>query len=180
MTVADKLGSQTHTIFNMILDREPVNYAEASSLYAIITQGYFNIAALEVMHNQAQDPELKDIIKRAIKEQTEPIMKHASKLLAAGDGQLPADQKLPSRQLHDEVMALPHDAALTDPEIVALLSMMGRVSQQALLLSMQNTYQPEIALMFRKQLDSGLDFNYQLMQLTLKHGWLPHVAKLEH
>ncbi|WP_245693051.1 hypothetical protein [Sporomusa acidovorans] len=57
---------------------------------------------------------------------------------------------------------------------------MAKASQMTLLTGLHNCYQPDVALMYRKALDHGLDFDYRLLQLMLKQGWLPHLAKLSH
>lgn len=179
MTVMDKINSQTRTIMNAILDQEPLNYLEAAGLYGIIAQGRFNAALLQVMYNHATDPELKTLIKEVINHHNEMTIEEAEDKLLASDGHTPAFQFV-KRNLHDSPVTIPDDARLSDREIALAIGTMAKAAQIALLTAMHNSYQLDVALMYRKALDHGLDFNYRLLQLMLDRGWLPHINKISH
>ena len=179
MTIMDKIDAQAHTIVNRLFDRELLNYTEAANLYSFVSQGYLNKSILTVMHNQARDPALKKLIRRAIEEQNEAVIVQAAKWLDAKNAEVPANQQ-PQRQLHEEPLSLPLDASLTDAELAMALAMMAKAAQQTMLMAMQTAYQPELINMYRKHLDSGFDFSYRIIKLALDRGWLPYQAKIEH
>lgn len=179
MTTADKINSAVNTTISMLFDKEPLNYLEAAGIYGIVAAGRQNLSGLEVLYNQAQDSDLKAIIKRAIDEQTKWLVEKAEKYLAAANIPQPP---LPSvrRRLHNAPPQISDDVRFTDQEIALGLSSMAKASQMAVLSAMHQTYKPEIASVYRDVLDSSFDFNYRLLKLALNKGWLPHLAKIEH
>ncbi|CQR70388.1 hypothetical protein SOV_39250 [Sporomusa ovata DSM 2662] len=179
MTVMDKINSQTRTIMNAILDQEPLNYIEAAGLYGIVAQGRFNVALLQVMYNHAHDPELKALIKEAINHHTEMTIEEAEDKLLDSDGHTPAFHFV-KRNLHDSPVNIPDDARLSDQEIAIAVGTMAKAAQAAVLTALHSSYQLDVALMYRKALDHGLDFDYRLLQLMLSRGWLPHLTKISH
>ena len=179
MTVMDKINAQSRTIMNAIFDKEPLNYLEAAGLYGIVSQGRFNTAMLQVMYNHAHDPELKSLIKEAIKHHSEITVEEAEDKLIDSDGHTP-DFRFVKRNLHDSPVAIPDDARMTDQEIAIALGTMAKAAQTAILAGLHNCYQLTVAQMYRKALDDGLDFDYRLLQLMLDRGWLPHLNKISH
>lgn len=179
MTVMDKINSQTRTIMNAIFDQEPLNYIEAAGLYGIVAQGRFNVALLQVMHNHANDPELKALIKEAIKHHSSMTIEEAEDKLFESDGHTPAFRFV-NRNLHDSPVNIPDDARLSDQEIAIAVGTMAKAAQMTVLAGLHNSYQLEVAQMYRKALDHGLDFDYRLLQLMLNRGWLPHLNKISH
>lgn len=179
MTVMDKINSQTRTIMNSIFDKEPLNYIEAAGLYGIIAQGRFNISLLQVMYNHTTDPELKSLVKEAIDRHVEMTVEAAEDKLAGSKGQTPSLQSV-KRNLHDSPLSIPDDARLTDREIAIAVGTMAKASQAVILTCLHQSYQLDVALMYRKALDDGLDFDYRLLQLMLKKDWLPHLNKVSH
>ncbi|WP_371372003.1 DUF3231 family protein [Sporomusa aerivorans] len=179
MTVMDKVNSQTRNIMNMMFDKEPLNYIEAAGLYGIIAQGRFNAALLQVLHNHATDPELKELIKEALDRHNKMTVGEAEDKLSDSDGQTPTLHFV-KRNLHKTPLSIPDDARLTDQEIAIAVGTLAKVSQTALLAALHQSYQLDVALMFRKALDDGLDWDYRLLQLMLNRGWLPHLTKITH
>jgi hypothetical protein len=179
MTVMDKINSQTRTIMSAIFDQEPLNYLEAAGLYGIIAQGRFNVALLQVMYNHAHDPELKSLIKEAIKHHSEITIEEAEDKLVESDGHTPAF-KFVKRNLHDSLVNIPDDARMTDQEIAIAVGTMAKAAQMAILTGLHNCYQLDVAQMYREALDDGLDFDYRLLQLMLDRHWLPHLNKITH
>lgn len=178
MTFLDKVSSETRSIFNMLFDKEPLNYLEAAGLYGVIAQGRYNIAALEVMYNHAQDSALKELIHEAIDAHTKNLIHQSEDLLEKSDASIPR-LSFEQRTLHRH-MDIPEDARLSDGEIAISIGTMAKASQMALLSALHQSYQLEVAVMYREMLDAGLDWDYRLLQLMLKRGWLPKLAKLEH
>jgi hypothetical protein len=179
MTTLEKISSETRNILSMFFDKEPLNYLEAAGLYGVIAQGSCNIACLEVFYNHAQDRELKSLIKEAIDTHNKTIIEHSEKLLSDSGGPLPT-LSFTKRTLHKEPLDIPCDARMTDGEIAIDLGSMAKAAQMALLATLHQSYQLEVALMYRKMLDAGLDWDYRLLQLMLNRGWLPRLAKIEH
>jgi hypothetical protein len=179
MTTMDKVNSTVKTAFNMMFDKEQLNYLEAAGLYGLTFAGRQNISALEIFYNHAQDKDLKALIKRAIDEQTAWLVDRAEKLIEAGDAKMPV-VNFHRHKLHDTGINIPEDAKFTDAELCLALGNMAKASQTAVLFAMHQTYQPEIAMTYRRLLDAAFDFNYRLLQLTLENGWLPHLPKVEH
>lgn len=179
MTVMDKINSQTRTLMNAIFDKEPLNYIEAAGLYGVIAQGRFNTALLQVMYNHANDPELKALVKEAIDQHTEMTIEEAEDKLFKSDGHSPRLHFV-KRNLHDTPLNIPDDARMSDQEIAISLGTMAKASQTTMLTGLHQSYQLDVALMYRKALDDGLDFDYRLLQLMLKRGWLPHLTKITH
>lgn len=178
MTFLDKVSSETRSIFNMLFDKEPLNYLEAAGLYGVIAQGRYNIAALEVMYNHAQDSALKELIHEAIDAHTKNLIHQSEDLLEKSGASIPR-LSFEQRTLHRH-MDIPEDARLSDGEIAISIGTMAKASQMALLSALHQSYQLEVAVMYREMLDAGLDWDYRLLQLMLKRGWLPKLAKLEH
>ncbi len=179
MTVMDKINAQTRTIMSAIFDQEPLNYIEAAGLYGIVAQGRFNSAFLQVLYNHAHDPELKILIKEAIKHHSEMTIEEAEDKLLESDGHTPAFRFV-KRNLHESPVNIPDDARLSDQEIAIAVGTMAKAAQTVVLTGLHNCYQLEVAQMYRKSLDDGLDFDYRLLQLMLKRGWLPHLNKISH
>lgn len=179
MTILEKVSSETRSMFNMFFDKEPLNYLEAAGLYGIIAQGRYNVAALEVLYNHAQDQDLKALIKEAIERQSKAIIEHSEEMLQESGGRIPT-LSFSQRTLHKSPMDIPSDAHLTDGEVAIAVGTMGKAAQMALLAALHQSYQVEVALMYRRMLDAGLDWDYRLLQLMLRRGWLPRLAKLEH
>lgn len=179
MTMMDKINATTRMATQMVFDKEPVNYLEAGSLYGIVAQGRFNMAVLQALYNQARDPELRELIRESIEEQTRPTVEHCETALEKGDAQIPQFH-FNSRTLHKDPLDVHPDVCLTDMEIAATLGTMAKGSQMALLAGLHQSYQLDVGMMYKKRLDEGIDWNYRLLQLMLNRGWLPHVAKVEH
>jgi hypothetical protein len=179
MTVMDKMNAGTRMVFNSVFDKEPINFMESAALYSTVATGRYNLAMLEVMYNHAVDPDLRELVKQAIDEQSRHTVNDAETLIKRGGGQEPS-QHLKRRELHHQALNIPADAKLTDREIAMTLVMFAKFTQVAVLGALQQCYQLELAKMFRDRLDSGLDYNYRLMQLMLNKGWLPFLEKVEH
>lgn len=179
MTVMDKINAQTRTIMSAIFDKEPLNYLEAAGLYGMVAQGRFNSAFLQVLYNHAHDPELKSLIKEAINHHTEMTIEEAEDKLFESDGHTPAFRFV-KRNLHDSTLNIPDDARLSDQEVAIAVGSMAKAAQVAVLSAMHNSYQLDVAQMYRTALDHGMDFNYRLLQLMLDRGWLPHLNKISH
>lgn len=179
MTVMDKINSQTRTVMNMVFDQEPLNYLEAAGLYGIVAQGRFNIALLQVMYNHTNDSELKALIKEAIDHHTEMTIEEAEDKLVDSNGHSPSIHFV-TRNLHNSPVNIPDDARMSDQEIAIAVGTMAKASQITLLTGLHNCYQPDVAQLYRQALDHGLDFDYRLLQLMLKRGWLPHLTKISH
>lgn len=179
MSIVDKVNSETRMVFNRFFDKEPLNYLEAAGLYGVIAQGRYNIAALEVMYNHAQDSTLKELIKEAIDRHTKAIITQSEDLLQESGGHLPS-LTFKQRTLHKSDLNIPEDGRLGDGEIAITIGNMAKASQMALLTALHQSYQLEVALMYRQMLDAGLDWDYRLLQLMLKRNWLPHLHKIEH
>ncbi|MBP2650158.1 MAG: hypothetical protein H6Q74_983 [Firmicutes bacterium] len=178
MTMIDKVNGVVHTAIQSIVDKEPINYIEAGSLYGIVTQGRHNVAVLSVLHNQAKDHELKTLIAAAIDSHSEKTVKVCEDFLEKGHSELPKT-RFSIHPLKDN-LDIPFEGRLSDEEIAMLLINMAKASQLATFSAILNTYQPEIALSLRRIIDDGLDWNYKLVQLMIHRGWLPTVAKIEH
>ncbi|WP_378950431.1 DUF3231 family protein [Pelosinus sp. sgz500959] len=179
MTMLEKVSSETRSILNMFFDKEPLSYLEAAGLYGVIAQGRYNIASLEVIYNHAQDGELKALIKEAIEKQTKGLIEHSEKLLSDSGGTLPS-LSFAKRTLHKKQLDIPPDAHMSDGEIAIAVGTMAKAAQMALLATLHQSYQLEVALMYREMLDAGLDWDYRLLQLMLNRGWLPRLAKISH
>lgn len=179
MTILDKVSSETRGIFNMFFDKEPLNYLEAAGLYGVIAQGRYNICSLEIAYNHAQDSELKSLIQEAIEKHTKNLIQHSEKLLSETGATLPK-LSFTKRTLHKNPLDIPADARMTDGEIAIAIGTMAKSAQMALLATLHQSYQVEVALMYRELLDAGLDWDYRLLQLMLSRGWLPRLAKVEH
>lgn len=181
MTILEKVSSETRSILNMFFDKEPLNYLEAAGLYGIIAQGRYNVAALEVLYNHAQDQELKALVKEAIERQSKVIIEHSEEILQDSGGNIPLPTiSFTQRTLHKNPLDIPNDARLTDGEVAIAVGTMGKAAQMTLLAALHQSYQLEVALMYRGMLDAGLDWDYRLLQLMLRRGWLPRLAKIQH
>jgi len=179
MTMFEKVSTETRSILNMFFDKEPLNYLEAAGLYGIIAQGRYNVAALEVLYNHAQDQDLKVLIKEAIERQSKVIIEHSEEILQDSGGNIPTIS-FTQRTLHKTPLNIPVDAHLTDSEVSIAVGTMGKAAQMTLLAALHQSYQLEVALMYRRMLDAGLDWDYRLLQLMLNRGWLPRLAKIQH
>ncbi len=178
MTFLDKVEAATRSKIQDMIDNEPVSYLEASSLYSKVASGRHNKAVLEVLYNHAQDPELKNLIKDAIDKLVIPTINDSEALLEKSGAQTP-QFRYSEHKLHQD-LDIPSDARLTDYEISANIAIMARAAQVSLLAALHESYQLEVAGMFRKYLDAGFDWNYRLEQLMINRGWLPHLAKITH
>lgn len=179
MTTMDKVNAKVSSTVNMMFDKESLNYLEAAGLFGIVAAGRQNISTLEILYNHAHDAELKGIIKQAIGEQSSWLVERSEKFLQEGDAGLPTFH-FTRHKLHDSPLNISDDARFRDEEIIFALANMAKASQLAVLAAMHQTYQPEIAVTYRKALDASFDFNYRLLQLTLSKGWLPRLPKVEH
>lgn len=177
-TMVDKVTEGANIIFHMLFDREPLNYIEGAALYGIVGQGRINMGILAVMYNQAQDQELKALIKDAMDSQTRLLMEKAEDYLQASEAHLP-EFHMERRKLH-ESLNIPVDARFTDREITLAIANIAKASQLGVLTALHQSYQPDVAQLYRQVLDVSLDWNYRLMTLAINRGWLPHVAKLTH
>lgn len=179
MSILDKINAETRMLFNNFFEKEPLNYLEAAGLYAVVAQGRCNLALLEVFYNQAQDSELKALIKEAISTQTRTVINQSEEMLQENGSHVP-NLHFRRRPLHKEPLSLDPDARLTDGEIAIAVGTMAKASQIAMLAALHQSYQLEVALMYRDLLDRGLDWDYKLLQLMLKRGWLPRLHKAVH
>jgi len=179
MTTTDKLNATITSTINQIFDQEPLNYLEAAGLFTIVAAGRLNMSTLEIFYNQANDPDLKSIIKQAIAEQTEWLVEGSEEVIQERKISLPSFH-FSRHKLHNSALSIPDDARFTDHEIVLSLSNMAKASQLTVMVAMHQTYQPHIAIMYRKTLDAAFDFDYRLLRLALEKGWLPHLPKVEH
>lgn len=178
MTIIDQVKIFTRTMVQSVVDKEPLNYLEAASLFGIILQARHNISILSSFYNQALDPELRDLIKDAIYEQAIPSIETCEELMRAGDGELP-DEHFTPHTLYEK-MDYPKNVRLTDMEIAIATANIARTSQSTLFLALQQCYQLEVAYGMNQLLTKGLEWNYRLLQLMLHQGWLPRVPKMEH
>jgi len=178
MTILEKTSSIAHTAVQSVFDKEKINYIEAGALYGIVLQGRHNVAVLSTLYNHAKDPELKTLIKESIDNLTETTIKQCEDLLKAGGAELPST-RFPIRALEDHV-DIPVSARLSDEENAIYVANIAKGAQLAILNSLHNCYQPEIAQTLKGILDDSMDWNYRLLQLMLNRGWLPHMAKVHH
>lgn len=179
MSILEKLNAETRTLFNHFFDKEPLNYLEAAGLYGVVAQGRYNLAMLEVLYNHARDEELKGLIKEAITTQTRVVIEQSEEMLQENGSQIPS-LTFRRRTLHNRPLAIDPDAHLTDGEIAIAIGTMGKASQMAMLAALHQSYQVDVALMYRDLLNKGLDWDYKLLQLMLKRGWLPRLHKTMH
>ncbi len=178
MTILDNVSAGTRSMVQTIVDKESVNYIEAGMLYGIVLQGRYNVSFLSILYNHAQSPQLKQLIKEAIDDLTEETIDECEGLLRAGDAKVPT-LNFPEHSLENR-LDIPSAAHLTGKEIAITLANNSAASQMALLASIHQCYQLEIAGTLRSQLNKGLDWNYRLLQLMLHQGWLPEINKVEH
>lgn len=179
MSILDKLNSETRVLFNHFFDKEPLNYLEAASLYGVVAQGRYNLAMLEVMYNHATDHELKALIKEAISTQTRMAIDQSEEMLQENGSHIP-NINFRHRTLHKNPPSIDPDAHLSDAEIAIAVGTMGKAAQMTMLTALHQSYQLEVALLYRELLDKGLDWDYKLLQLMLKRGWLPRLHKALH
>ena len=177
MTIVDQVKALTRTIVQAIVDKEPISYMEAAGLYGIILQARHNISVLSSFYNQAEEPELRTLIKEAIYEQAIPAIEECEKLMRAGEAELP-DEHFPPHPLYDGKVDYPRGVRLTDMEIAIALGNLARGSQLTLFLTLQQCYQLEVAGSINQLLNSGLQWDYRLLQLMIHRGWLPRVSKV--
>lgn len=178
MTFIDQVKGYTRMLVQMVTDKEPVSYVEAAALYGIILQAKHNISMLSSFYNQAEDPDLRELIKEAIYEHALPTIEDCEKLMKAGEAEIP-QLHFPPHPLYDKV-DYPRGVRLSDMEIAVALGTLARSSQLTLFLALEQCYQLEIIAAIYKLLSSGLQWDYRLVQLTIHRGWLPTVAKVKH
>jgi len=151
---------------------------EAASLFSLILLARHNISVLSSFYNQAQDPELRKLIKEAIYEETIPTIEDCERLLGAVGGELP-DLHFPPHPLYEKT-DYPKGVQLTDMEIAIAVGNLAKASQLSLFLSLQQCYQLDVSIALNKLLSSGLEWDYRLLQLMIHQGWLPSTPKVEH
>ncbi|MDR3562132.1 MAG: DUF3231 family protein [Negativicutes bacterium] len=178
MTIIDQVNASSRALVQKLVDKEPVNYIEAGLLYGITTTGRYHVAVLSVCYNHAQDPQLKELIKDALDNLTEKTVDKCESLLRAGDARVPTVE-FPNHPL-EKRLDIPGAAHFSDMEIAMMLVNMHGASTMALLAAINQSYQLEMAIELREQLNIALDWGYRLLQLTLHRGWLPELAKVEH
>ena len=179
MSILDKINSETRMLFNNFFDKEPLNYLEAASLYGVVAQGRYNVAMLEILYNHAQDEELKGLIKEALSTQTKALIYQSEEMLQESGSQIPS-LTFRRRTLHKRPLAIDPDAKLSDAEVAIAIGTMAKAAQTAMLAALHQSYQLDIAMMYRELLDKGLYWDYKLLQLMLKRGWLPRLHKACH
>jgi len=179
MTTMDKVNAGINKVYNALFDKEPLNNLETTALFAITLNGRENVATLEILYNHAQDNDLKSIIKEARDNQAAWLVERAEKILERNKTHSPS-LTLPNHTMHQSNLDIPLDARFSDHEVFLALGNMAKAAQMAVLAAMHQTYQPNVAIMYRSILDSAFDFNYRLLQLALEKGWLPHFPKIEH
>lgn len=179
MSILDKINTETKVLFNNFFDKEPLNYLEAASLYGVVAQGRYNVAMLEVLYNHARDEDLKELIKEAIKTQTRVAIDQSEEKLQENGSQIPS-LTFHRRTLHKTPITIDPDAHLTDGEIAIAVGTMGKASQVAMLTALHQSYQVDIVMMYKDLLERGLEWDYKLLQLMLKRGWLPRLHKMKH
>ncbi len=176
LTIIDQIQAYTRSIIQSVVDKEPLNYLEAAGLYAIVLQSRHSIAMLCSLYNQAQDTELRTLIKDAIYEQTLPVIEKCESLMNAGKAEIPKEH-FPSPILYEEA-TYPKGVRLTDIEIAIALGNIARTAQFQLFTAMQQCYQLEISIAINLLITSSLQWSFRLLQLMLHRGWLPVVPKI--
>jgi len=179
MSILDKINAETRVLFNNFFDKESLNYLEAATLYGVVAQGRYNVAMLELLYNHAQDEELKMLIKEALNTQTRAVIDQSEEMLQETGSEIP-NLTFRRRTLHKSPIDIDPDAHLTDGEIAITVGTMAKAAQMAMLTALHQSYQLEVALMYKELLDRGLDWDYKLLQLMLKRGWLPRLHKVTH
>lgn len=179
MSILDKINVETRMLFNNFFDKEPLNYIEAAGLYGVVAQGRYNVAMLEVLYNHAQDEELKALIKEALATQTRAVIDQSEEMLQDNGSQIPA-LTFRRRTLHKNPLSIDPDARLNDAEVAIAVGTMAKASQVAMLMALHQSYQIDVAMMYRELLNKGLEWDYKLLQLMLKRGWLPRLHKAAH
>jgi hypothetical protein len=179
MTMMDKVNAGVNSVTNAIFDREAPSYLEATAAYSIVAQGRLINSLLSVMYNHARDPELRKLVRRSLEEHNKATVDMCERMLKENGGELPRFD-FQQRNLHDTPLDIPPDARLSDEEIILTLGTIAKGAQMAVLGALHQSYQPNIAMAYRQRLDDGLDFDYQIVQLALKRGWLPHLDKVKH
>lgn len=179
MSILDKINEETRVLFNNFFDKESLNYIEAATLYGVVAQGRYNVAMLEVLYNHAQDDELKMLIKDALNTHTRVVIDQSEERLQETGSHIP-NLTFRRRTLHKDSIPIEPDAHLTDGEIAITIGTMAKASQMAMLTALHQSYQMDVAMMYKELLDRGLDWDYKLLQLMLKRGWLPRLHKVTH
>ncbi|WP_110955383.1 DUF3231 family protein [Anaerosinus massiliensis] len=179
MSILDKINEETRVLFNNFFDKEPLNYLEAATLYGVVAQGRYNVALLEVLYNHAQDEDLKVLIKEALSTHTRVVIDQSEEILQENGNQIP-NLTFSHRTLHKKSLSIDPDAHLTDGEIAIAVGTMAKASQMAMLTALHQSYQVDVAMMYKDLLNRGLDWDYKLLQLMLKRGWLPRLHKMTH
>lgn len=177
MSFFERINEETREFFQNMLDKEPLNYLEASGLYGVIAQGRYNVSVLETLYNHAQNAELKQLIRQAEESLTKTLIDKSEDLLQENGTQLPS-VTFPRRTLHKSPLDIHPDARLSDAEVAIAVGSIAKASQMAMLAALHQSYQVEVALMYRRLLNDGLDWDYRLLQLMLKNGWLPKLHKV--
>ncbi|MEL7567961.1 MAG: DUF3231 family protein [Dehalobacterium sp.] len=178
MTILDKVSAKSRNMIQNLLDKECVSYIEAGLLHQIVITGRFYVNLLIILHNHAQDTDLKLLIEDALNNLSGKTTKVCEELLQKGNAMLPT-VSFPKRSL-ESGLDIQSNAHLSDMEIAITLVNMHSASQMALLTAINQSYSLEIGNQLRKQLDKSLDWGYRLMQLMLHRNWLPEIAKVKH
>lgn len=176
MTILDKVSATSRSFVQNFIDKEPVNYIEAGLLYGIVTVGRYNVAMLTLLHNHAQEPELKPLIKEAIDTLTEKTIKYCEDQLKTGGAKLPTI-RFNERAL-ESGLEIPNGARYSDMEIAMVLVNLHGACQTAILTAISQSYHLDISIELRNQLNDALDWGYRLQQLMLHKNWLPKIAKV--
>ena len=179
MTMMDKVNAGAHSVANAMFDREAPSYLEATAAYSIIAQGRLINSVLSIMYNHARDPELRILLHQALEEHNKVTIEVCEKVLQDNGGELPHFY-FQERKLQDTPLDIPPDARMSDEEIVLGLATIAKGAQMTILAALHHSYQPNIAMAYRKRLDEGLDFDFRILQLALNRGWLPHLDKVKH
>jgi hypothetical protein len=178
LTIIDQIKAVTRMVVQAVIDKEPLGYSEAAALFGLVLQARHNISLLSCFYNQAEDTQLREVIKAAIYEETLPTIEACEKLIRDGEAALP-EAHFPPHPLYEQV-DYPKGVRLTDGEIAIAVGNMARGFQLTLFLSLQQCYQLEVAGAINKLLNSGLQWDYRLLELMIHRGWLPTMAKVVH
>lgn len=178
MTIVDKVSAKGRSIIQKYVDQEPANYIEAGLVHQIILTGRFHVATMSLLYNHAQDAELRKLIKDVIDNITEKTIEASEDFFNDANAQIPTI-KFTERHLED-IQNIPESIRYTDQEIVIMLADMHTSANLALLMAINQSYNLDLSLELRKQLNLGLEWGYRLLELSLHRGWLPEIAKVNH
>lgn len=176
MTIMDKLNAYSRSIVQAVVDKEAVNYYEASALYGAVIQGKVDISLLSVFYKFAQDSGLKKMIGEAIDQIMVPAIKHCESLLRDGEAEIPT-VNFPAHPLYTNE-AIPEDLRLTDMEVALAVGNLVKAYQYTLFLALEQSYQLEIARALAGLLSAGVDWEYRFLQLMIHNKWLPVIPKV--